>query len=169
MAEKKKPAKKPKAAAPKKKGAGGRPTKYTPEMCATVIQAGREGCAVAEMAIRCDVCIDTIYEWAKVHPEFSEALTRAQSEAEAWWAAHVRSGLTKPPSEFQGQPNLKYMAVRFNERWADKSRLELSGKGGGPVQTVDLAALQNLTDNELEQLERIAEKLGDPASRGNTG
>lgn len=158
----------PRAATPAKSKTG-RPTKYRPEMCDLVIEAGREGCAVAEMASRCDVCIDTIYEWAKVHPEFSEALTRAQSEAEAWWAVKLREGLQKAPSEFQGQPNLKYMAVRFNERWADKSKLELSGEGGGPIQTVDLAALQNLTDNELEQLERLAEKLGDPASRGNTG
>lgn len=146
MAEKKKPAKKPKAAAPKKKGAGGRPTKYTPEMCATVIQAGREGCAVAEMASRCDVCIDTIYEWAKVHPEFSDALTRAQNEAEAWWAAHVRSGLSKPPAEFQGPANLKYMAVRFNERWSDKSRVELSGPSGGPIQTEEVSAREILAD-----------------------
>lgn len=143
MAERKKAAK-PKAEP--KKGKGGRPTKYSPEMCDIIIAAGKEGCAVAEMAIRCDVCIDTIYEWAKVHPEFSEALTRAQNEAEAWWASHLRSGLTKTPAEFQGPANLKYMAVRFNERWSDKSRVELSGPSGGPIQTEEVSARELLAD-----------------------
>lgn len=105
----------------------GRPTKYTPDMCRIVIEAGKEGCAVAEMASLCDVCIDTIYEWAKVHDEFSEALTRANSEAEAYWARHLRNGMHKPPSEFQGQPNLKYMSIRFQDRWADRQKHEVTG------------------------------------------
>lgn len=140
----------PRAATPAKSKTG-RPTKYRPEMCDLVIEAGREGCAVAEMASRCDVCIDTIYEWAKVHPEFSDALTRAQNEAEAWWARHVRAGLGKPPAEFQGPANLKYMGIRFTERWADRSKVELSGPAGGPIQTEEVSA-RELLANRLSGL-----------------
>lgn len=118
----------------------GRPTKYTPEKCDIVIAAGKKGHAVAEMAVACDVCIDTIYEWAKVHQNFSEALTRAQVEAEAFWARRVREGLGKAPSEFQGPANLKYMGIRFQDRWSERARVELSGPGGGPVQTEEVSA-----------------------------
>lgn len=111
----------------------GRPTKYKPEMCALAIDAGKEGCSVAEIASRCDVSIQTLYEWSGVHPEFSEAFTRAQTEAEAFWAAKLRAGLNKPPSEFQGPANLKYMAQRFQERWSERHKLEHTGKDGGPI------------------------------------
>lgn len=116
-----------------KKGAGGRPTKYTPDMCDLVIEIGMEGGCIAEMAVACDIAISTLYEWAKEKPEFSEALTRAQQHAEAFHAKRIRNGLTMAPSEFQGPANLKYMAVRFNDRWSEKQRLEHSGPAGGPL------------------------------------
>lgn len=63
--------------------AGGRPTKYKPEYCEDIIAYFHdhqgfptiEGFAVYE----CDVNIDTVYEWAKIHPEFSEAKKKAMS------------------------------------------------------------------------------------------
>jgi hypothetical protein len=112
---------------------GGRPTKYTPEMCNLVMECGREGGTVAEMAAACDVSIQTLYEWSKVHPEFSESFTRGQELAEATWSKHVREGLKKTPSEFQGAANLKYMAQRFQERWSERQKIEHTGENGGPL------------------------------------
>lgn len=109
----------------------GRPTKYEPNKCDTVIRLGKEGGAIAEMAVACDISISTLYLWAKEHVEFSEALERAQSESEAWWASHIRGGLEKVPSEFQGPANLKYMGIRFQERWADRTKIEHSGRIDG--------------------------------------
>lgn len=108
---------------------GGRPTKYTDQMCSTVVDCGAQGGAVAEMAAACDVCVDTLYEWAKTREEFSEAFTRAQVKAEAFHAKRVREGLDKTPSEFQGAANLKYMAQRFQERWSEKRQVEHTGDG----------------------------------------
>jgi hypothetical protein len=105
----------------------GRPTKYKDSMCDTVLACGDEGGSVAEMAAACDVCVDTLYEWSKVHEAFSEAFTRAQTKAEAFHAKRVREGLTLSPSEFQGAANLKYMAQRFQERWSEKRQVEHSG------------------------------------------
>lgn len=105
----------------------GRPTKYTPEMCNLVIEGGKLGYSVAELASECDVSIQTLYEWSGVHPDFSESFTRAQHEAEAFWARRIREGLSKAPSEFQGPANMKYMAQRFQERWSDKRHIEHSG------------------------------------------
>ena len=123
----------PKDAEKPQKHPGGRPTKYRPEMCDVVIKCGQQGGAVAEMADSCDVCVETLYEWSRNHKEFLDSFTRAQTAAEAFHARRVRGGLDKTPAEFQGAANLKYMAQRFQARWSEKSMVELSGKGGGPI------------------------------------
>lgn len=66
------------------KHAGGRPTKYGPDIIPKVNAAADllrqkpeaflSGCGVAQLADALGVCTDTVYEWAKVHPEFSEAV-----------------------------------------------------------------------------------------------
>ncbi len=138
------------------KNAGGRPTKYTPEMCETVMRVGREGGAVAEMADACDVAVSSLYEWAKVGPEFAETFSRAQTAAEAFHARRVRDGLTLPPSEFQGQANLKYMSQRFHERWSEKQRLEHSGPDGKPIEVDHAPASERLR----AYLDEIAKRSG---------
>lgn len=151
-------AKKPKPAAQKAgKHPGGRPTKYRPEMCKVILDIGAEGGCIAEMADACDITISTLYNWAndKDKPEFLDALTRAQVKAEAFHAKRIRDGMKAAPADFQGAANLKYMAVRFNERWSEKARIEHTGKDGGPIQT------ESLTDIEIAR--RIAFALSKAA------
>lgn len=58
--------------------------------------------------------------------------------------------------------------------WTDKHGVELTGKNGGPVQTIDLSKLSN---DQIDQLERIATALaaaggaagGYPAGEGEAG
>ena len=67
-----------------KKHPGGRPTKYIPEVIYPKIEeylsmCGRENTSlpsVEGLAIHLNVHTDTIYEWAKVHPEFSVTLKK---------------------------------------------------------------------------------------------
>ena len=56
----------------------GRPTKYKPEFCDVIIELGREGKTKSHMAQALDVSRDTIHEWTRVHPEFSDAMKRAE-------------------------------------------------------------------------------------------
>jgi transposase len=156
----------PKAKAEKPaKHPGGRPTKYTPEMCDTVLRIGEQGGCIAEMADACDVTVSTVYLWRDQHTEFSEALMRAQGKAEAFHSKRIRGGLDKPPAEFQGQANLKYMAVRFNDRWSERARIEHTGKNGGPIQSIDMAAMRDLTDEEIDAIIRVHAKLAAAGSR----
>jgi len=101
----------------------GRPSKYKPAFCAAIVKHGKLGMTVPEMADELDVSIQTLYEWSGVHPEFSEAFSRAQEAAEACWARKIRDGLEKTPSEFQGAANLKYMAQRF-KGWSEKAHVD---------------------------------------------
>lgn len=101
----------------------GRPSKYPKDACKRIIEYGKLGMCMAEMASEFEVTRETIYEWARVHPDFSDSLSCAQELSEGYWAKQVRDGLKMPPSEFQGAANLKYMAQRF-KGWSEKAHVD---------------------------------------------
>lgn len=51
----------------------GRPTKYREEYCEKLIEHMARGRSIESFAGVVSVCKDTIYEWIKVHPKFSDA------------------------------------------------------------------------------------------------
>lgn len=107
----------------KPKHPGGRPSKYDKTKCTQILECGKEGQSLAEMACSLDVSRATIFVWCREYPEFLDAYTRAQEESEAFWARRLRGGLGMAPSEFQGPATLKYMAQRF-PGWSEKSHVE---------------------------------------------
>lgn len=108
-----------------------RPTTYQQEYCEAVLEAGAQGKSIAWMAASLDVNKDTIYEWAKVHPEFSDALTRARAKAQAWWEDQGQTGMVTPG--FGASVWSRSMAARFPEDWRENKGVELTGANGGPV------------------------------------
>ena len=110
---------------------GGRPTKYRPEFCELVISVGEYGGWLSEMAEACDVHRSTMDEWASVHPEFSEALTRAKQKAQDWFEIRGREGLTA--EKFNSALWQKQMSARHRDEYTE--RRELTGEGGGPIKT----------------------------------
>lgn len=107
----------------------GRPSSYSEDYCAQVLGWGEDGKSITWMAAQLDVSRDTIYEWAKVHAEFSDALARARAKAQAKWEDMGESGLYM--KEFQGATWVKSMAARFPDDWREKSETTLSGTGKG--------------------------------------
>lgn len=105
--------------------AGGRPTDYKPEYCDSVIEYGRLGKSITWMAAELDVNKDTLYEWAKIHGEFSDALTRAKNLSQKWWEDAGQDALAS--KEFNSSVWAKSMAARFPEDWRDNSKVELGG------------------------------------------
>lgn len=124
--------------------AGGRPSDYTPLYCEQVIELGRAGKSVTQIAAELDVNRDTIYEWVKVHPEFSDAITRSKQLAQAWWENAGQNGLLMPG--FNASLWAKQVSCRFREDYAETSKHEITGKDGGPIIT---KKLQDMTDDEL--------------------
>lgn len=115
----------------------GRPSSYKPEYCEAVIEAGRRGKSVAWMASQLDVNKDTIYEWAKVHADFSDALARARAHAQAWWEDKGQAGMETPG--FGASVWSRSMAARFPDDWREKNETALTGPNGGPVQVEAIA------------------------------
>ena len=61
----------------------GRPTDYKDEFCEQVEKLCKLGATDEELADFFEVNPDTIYEWQKVHPEFSEAIKHGKTLADA--------------------------------------------------------------------------------------
>ncbi len=61
----------------------GRPTKYNPSYNEQAYKLCLLGCTDSELADFFEVNEDTIHEWKKVHPEFSESLIKGKKIADA--------------------------------------------------------------------------------------
>ena len=110
----------------------GRPTKYKPEFCDVVVNVGEEGETLVGMAEACDVSRETINEWIREHPEFSDAVKRGLQKSQAWWERQGRNGLLA--DKFQASLYSRSMAARFPADWRETSRVESTGKDGGKIE-----------------------------------
>lgn len=133
----------------------GRPTKYDPSFCEEIIEYGRMGFSKAEMANAFDVIRETLDEWAKRYPDFSDALTRATEYSFAWWEDKARSGIHMG-SGFNAALWAKSMAGRFpRETYREDKRVELTGANGGPIKTESKVSLDGLTDAQKAALASV--------------
>lgn len=93
---------------PEDKLKAGAPTKYKPEFCAIYIEHGKIGGLVegfpAILHEKTQVIInkDTIYEWAKNFPEFSDAKKLGDSYACEWWQKQGREAVEEGRKGFPG-------------------------------------------------------------------
>lgn len=127
-----------------------RPTDYDPAHCETAIAAGRSGKSLTWLAAEIDVSRDTLYEWAKVHPEFSDALTRMRQLAQRWWEDAGQDGMKA--AGFNASVWSRSMAARFPDDWREVKGTEITGKDGGPVQSVAKVDVAGLSDGALREI-----------------
>lgn len=119
-----------KSPAPKPAGyVFGRPTLYRPEMCEAVVEWGKQGKSKTWIAAELDITKETLYQWIKTYPDFSDAITRATVQCQRWWEDAGQNGLTS--NVFNSTVWTKNMAARFRDEWTD--RQEISGMDGAPL------------------------------------
>lgn len=126
----------------------GRPTKYKDEFCQRVMEIGKEGGDVSEMAVACGVTKKTLYNYAQSKSIFLHHLLLAQEHAEAFHSKRVRKGLDKPGAEFQAAANLKYMSQRFRG-YRDALEVNLN-----PEPTDDEITMENGVKKYFEMLNK---------------
>lgn len=71
----------------------GRPSKYKSEYCQELISHMSQGYSFESFAAVIDVNVDSIYEWLKVHKEFSEAKSIAYNKCLLFWEREGVKGL----------------------------------------------------------------------------
>ena len=115
----------------------GRPTTYRPEYCDLVLEMGAQGKSYAQMGAAIGVARKTIYEWADKYPEFGDAIARARELALAWWEDQGQQGMWDTPNGVRLNPQLwsRSMAARFPDDYRESKKTEITGAGGGALQT----------------------------------
>lgn len=118
----------------------GRPTDYRPEYCERIIEMGKRGLSVVQMACELDVVRNTMERtWTEEYPEFLIAFNKAKQESQSWWEKVGQEGMFESPGGGKINTGIwsRSMAARFPADWRENSKVEqtLSGPGGGPVET----------------------------------
>jgi transposase len=102
----------------------GRPSKYNPDFCNTVIDEMAQGSSIEELQLVLNVHKDTIYEWMKEYSDFSDAVKRGIALSEGWWRTEGRKALRERDFNYTGW----YMNMRNRFGWSDKTDVNHSGK-----------------------------------------
>ena len=137
----------------KPKHPGGRPTKYKSEYCEQLVEfmsrepyrevqdvfidkngnerintrlVANDPPFITAFSRSIDVPTATLYEWGKVHPEFSSALIRARELQTEFIATNGMNGLFNP--QFT-----KFAAVNMTD-WRDKQETMIQGDKENPLQ-----------------------------------
>lgn len=122
----------------------GRPTKYNPIMLEKVVEVGKEGGTLVEMAVSIGVSRDTLYEWIKSNDEFSDAVKLGIEESQVWWEKQSRLGSVGKIPNFNATMTIFNMKNRFPKDWRERQEVVTPQQ-----QTIDLS---RLTPDELTEL-----------------
>lgn len=103
----------------------GRPTKYKPEYCEELIEYMAKGFSFEAFAGKIQTHKDTLYEWCKVHKDFSDAKSLGLSRALVFWEEIGIRGLWNE----EGGPKLNtanyIFQLKNRFKWTD--RVEVLG------------------------------------------
>lgn len=130
----------------------GRPTDYREEFCDKVVELGREGKTIAEMAAALDVNRATVKDWTTKYPAFSSAVKLGLELAQAWWEKKGRDATFGAHPGFNATSYIFQMKNRFKEDWRDRVDHEVAGPNGGPIQhevTIDPSKLSTEALREI--------------------
>lgn len=78
----------------------GQPTKYKEEYCDQLIDHMSEGFSFESFGGIISVSRDTLYEWAKVQPAFSDAKKIGLSQHRLYWERQMKEGMWNTPKLF---------------------------------------------------------------------
>jgi transposase-like protein len=115
----------------------GRPTLYDPAYCDKVVQLGRIGKSVEQIAAILDVSLRTMYSWRDAHEEFLHALDDAKTYEQAWWEEQAAAYMVENKESDRLNATLwsRSMAARFPKKYRESTKHEMTGADGVPLLT----------------------------------
>ncbi len=123
-----------------------------PAIAYAVLSEG-DGGSIAKVAAALDISKETLNVWRKKYPALSDAISRGLAVSEAIW---------EDPNFHPSMMPLRYklnMANRFG--WSDRNTTEVTGKDGGP--------LQSIIDVILSSSDDVLSRVRGQESSGNDG
>ena len=118
-----------------KKRPVGRPTLYNAAMCAEVIELGKIGKSVEQIASIMGFSIRVLYQWRDVHPDFMQAMEDAKQYEQYWWEEQAQAYLIENKDSDKINTSLwsRSMAARFPKKYRESTKTEITGADGAPL------------------------------------
>ena len=95
----------------------GRPSKYKKKYCEDIVAYMSEGNSIVQFAAHIGVCRDTVNEWTREYPEFSDALRMAMTKCEAHWERIMQA---KTVRKMPGNDALLMFWMKNRFKWSEK-------------------------------------------------
>jgi len=95
----------------------GAPSKYKPEYGPMLVDGARKGQTISMFCDSIDIHKDTLYEWVKVHKEFSDHWKRARQANEAWFEKLGLQGMAGKLKGFSAATFIFWMKAKHG--WRD--------------------------------------------------
>lgn len=113
----------------------GRPSLYDPALCEQVIELGKLGKSVEQIASHLNLSLRVLYKWRDEYEEFMHALEDAKQHEQAWWEeqAHLYMVETKEGPRLNASLWSRSMAARFPKKYRESVKQEITGAEGAPL------------------------------------
>lgn len=126
----------------------GRPSKYKPEYCQMLISHMAQGLSFESFAAVIKVNRDTLYEWEKIYPEFSDTKKEALEQCLLFWENLGIKNIINMPEGGSLNSAVWVFNMKNRFKWRDKQPDESD---------VVVNNVNNLSDEELDK--KLNEKL----------
>jgi len=115
----------------------GRPSQYDPVYCERVIELGKLGKSVEQIAAQIGVGTKTMYNWRDEFPEFLHALDIAKELELDWWENIAQNMMieSKEGDKLNSSIWSRSMAARFPKKYRESTKTEITGADGAPLVT----------------------------------
>lgn len=121
----------------------------------TFIDALKTGLSIGGAAKQAGIDRSTAYRWRNE----DDAFARAWDDAIEAGTDAIEDALTRRALTLSDKGAMFLLQARRPGKYRQTTRHELTGKNGGPIQTIDIT---KLSDEDLIELERIVGKAADP-------
>lgn len=113
----------------------GRPSLYDPAYCEKVIELGKLGKSVEQIASHLNLSLRVLYKWRDEYEEFMHALEDAKQYEQAWWEeqAHTYMVENKDGPRLNASLWSRSMAARFPKKYRESVKQEITGADGAPL------------------------------------
>lgn len=102
----------------------GRPTDYKPEYCDLLIEHMSKGYSYDTFCAIMDCHLDTLYNWEKLFPAFSEAKKIAFKKAQLYWEKLAMDNPYTHPKEGGLNTGLWIFNMKNRFKWTDRVEVE---------------------------------------------
>ena len=118
-----------------KKRPVGRPTKYDPAFCEQVVELGRIGKSIEQIAANLGVSTRVLFDWRDKHEDFLHALEYAKELELDWWETVGQTHMieNKESDKLNASIWSRSMAARFPKKYRESTKQEIVGAEGAPL------------------------------------